>query len=155
MSYFLCLAIPETVSESAFRAAFDQSIWFTAVTDCPIGKITCGKRINDKRNKWRATFLQIGFCSAKLIGKGAIKKTHNNDKSPLLIAGLQRLLADENCPSVCFLGHWMQGSISEEEFLLRGQEQIIVAQLPEVLERLEEDTRYVLFQEPPWRFEEN
>jgi hypothetical protein len=92
------------------------------------------------RRDWRVVLLQIGSSSASLIGKGGTKRTHNNDHSGLLIDGITKLVKADI--PVYFLVHWMEGNISTEPVLVKGEKQLTIDGLLQEIWGIEEDTRY-------------
>jgi hypothetical protein len=138
MSYFLCLSVPEDVVQALPRA-FDPSVYLTEVSALPIGEVTRGED-----TRWRSYLLQIGSSSASLVGKGSVRKTHNSDRSAVLVSGIQALLAMRACSSISFLLHWVRGHLATEEVTAKRQELLNATDLPLIVASLEEDVRYVV-----------
>ena len=138
MSYFLCLATPPDIDEKV-PLSFDKRIYRTDVSNFPIGIATKGPK-----HSWKATLLQIGSSSASLIGKAGVRRTHNNDLTVLLIAGIQVLLQDKSCSSLSFLVHWMEGHIKTENIPIRSEQSFQLPDLTRVVSSLDEDVRYTV-----------
>ena len=136
MSYFLCLAVPRAVADKLLRA-FDPMIRFTDASTFPIGEVTRGSR--DSRS---AFLVQIGSSSASLVGKGGLRRTHNNDHSALLVAGIRTLMENEACHSITFLLHWMQGFVSKEDIPIKNEQTVNIADLADAVLNIAEDVRY-------------
>ncbi|HEY3332805.1 MAG TPA: hypothetical protein VGK19_22420 [Capsulimonadaceae bacterium] len=138
MSFYLAVGIPPQLV-SKLRESLDSQIYIGDVTDFPIGRAT-----TRGRSSWVAYTLQIGSSSASLVGKGAIRRTHNNDKSALLISGVEALLGCENVPSITLLLHWMSGWIQNEEVHATCEERVRIENLPETVETMQSDVRYIV-----------
>ncbi len=138
MSFFLCLAVPQE-AQAQLASAFDKRVHLTDASSFPIGKATRGRK-----HSWMPVLLQVGSSSASLIGKGGLRRTHNNDHTAILVSGIQRLLENEGCFSVSFLAHWMQGRIDQEQIVLKGEKQINLSEIAQSLLEVEEDVRYLV-----------
>ena len=139
MSFFLCVAMPREATH-LLPSVFDKSIFQTDASDFPIGKAAIGKN-----RSWSAVLLQIGSSSAFLVGIANIKKTHNNDRTELLLSGINALMEREECPSLTLLGHWMRGYISTEDVPIEAEKRIDLSVLSGVVSDFEVNIRYTVF----------
>lgn len=105
----------------------------------PIEKSTRGEHSN-----WVAKLILYGSSSARLICYGVKKRTHNNDKRDLFVHGIKKLLEDEACESLSFLGHTMRGFIETEEVPVLREQRVEIDELFDLLLDLEEDVPYVI-----------
>jgi hypothetical protein len=85
-----------------------------------------------------------GAGSHRLIGQGTSKKTHNTDRSSVLVDGIQALLELDACYSVAFLFHWMRGLIATEPVTPRWEQRFPISDLARSIPAIEEDVRYVI-----------
>jgi hypothetical protein len=138
MSCFLCLSVPPEAA-SNLRHSFDPIIHLTEASLWPIGQAARGKN-----KQWPSYFLQVGSSSAKLVGPFPARRTHNNDRSDLLVSGLQSLLAAVACPSVTFLFHWFKGCLQTETIPLKDERTVGLTDLARSIYDLDEDVRYVV-----------
>jgi hypothetical protein len=138
MSCFLCLSVPPEVAPN-LRTSFDPIIRLTEASSWPIGEAARGKN-----KQWPSYVLQIGFSSAKLVGPFPARRTHNNDRSGLLVSGIQSLLADASCPSIAFVLHWFKGHLATEIIPLKDERTVCLTDLARSIYELDEDVRYVV-----------
>jgi hypothetical protein len=145
MTYFLCVAVPLECAEY-LPVVFDRRIHQSDASQWPIGQAAQGKD-----RSWKVVMLQVDSGSSSLIGQAGVKRTHNNDHTGLLIAGIEALLEREECEAVVFLGHWMRGYITQETVTVQGEKRLEVSLLAEELLKLEEDVRYTVYRQRKYR----
>ena len=88
--------------------------------------------------------MQVGSSSASLVGKAGVRRTHNHDHTQMLVSCLELLIADDSCPSMAFLLHWMHGRIDTEPVIARREERVSPDCLSQTIDLIDEDVRYVV-----------
>jgi hypothetical protein len=136
MSYYLCIAVPRPILGQLSRY-FDPCIWTNSAQGTPIGEATRG---SDK--DLAAALIQIGSSSAFLVGRGGVKRTHNNDRRALLLDGVRSIYeANAGC-TISLLLHAMRGLIATEPVLVREEIRLDLGRWEAIGGELEEDVRY-------------
>jgi hypothetical protein len=139
MTPFLCLAVPPNLTPR-IRAVFKEPVSIKDASEFPIAKATMGDWIT-----WPAYLLQIEAGSSRLVFKEFRKRTHNNDRSELLVSGLQGLMESSQPVSVAFLYHVFTGLLLSEIVSVRDEVIVPIEDIAGYIpDRLEEDTRYVV-----------
>lgn len=138
MSYLAFLAVPEEL-EKEFHSCFDPMIFISEASDFAISR-----SLRDTTASWKLYSLRTGAGSEKLLGQvGKSRRTHNNDKSQLLIDGVEKFLK-MNGGQVVFFYHLFRGHFATEEAVVAGREAFDFETFRITFQQLESDTVYLV-----------